>query len=107
MDAERQPVAIAGNVFDQLIERVGAPAHEVQDRPEHFLREVAGAIELYDRRRHECARRWQWPETVPTEADAALTLHVGDPAIELVLRLSVDHRPHMGRRRARVAKLEL
>src|SRR3954453_4673414 len=106
MDAERQPVAIGGNVFDQRIERVGAPAHDVQYRAEYFLGQIAGAIELYDGRRHECARCRQRLETIPTKADAALTLHVGDPAIELVLCLSVDHGPDMGRRRARVAELE-
>ena len=37
VDAERQAVAVAGDVVEQRVELVGAPAHDVQDRPEHLL----------------------------------------------------------------------
>src|SRR5882757_316694 len=45
MNAERQPVAIAGDVVEKLIKLTGAPAHDMQHRAEDFFLEIAGAIE--------------------------------------------------------------
>ena len=41
MDAERQAVAVAGDVVEQRVELVGAPAHDMQHRAEHFFLQIA------------------------------------------------------------------
>ena len=38
VDAERQAIAVRRDVIEQRVELVGAPAHDMQHRAEHFLR---------------------------------------------------------------------
>ena len=52
------------------------------------------------------ARRQRAP-VVPAEDHAALPGLVGDPAVEALLGVVVDHRPDMGRRIARIAERKL
>src|SRR5262245_45635482 len=107
MDAEREAVAVAGDVVEQLIERIGAPAHHVQDRAEHFLAQIAGAVEHNNGRRHIDALRRHRLESVPAEAHAPLALLLRDPAVEAILCLRVDHRAEVSRNLARIAEGEL
>src|ERR671934_49090 len=84
MDAERERVAIPRDFIEQRIELAGAPAHDVQDRSEHLLPQIARALEHDNGRRDVGPSLRQLLEGVPTEAQAALPLLVGNPAVELV-----------------------
>ena len=87
------------------VELVGAPAHDMQHRAEHFLAQFARAVELDDgRRAHKCPWR-QRPIRVPAEAHRACLASSAIQRSSLALRLGVDHRPDMGRRIARIAEL--
>src|SRR5689334_13653694 len=107
MNAEREGVAVSRKLLEQGVERIGAPTHDVKDWPEHLLPQVSRAVERDDRRRHISSSDRQRLESIPTEAHAAFLLLTGDPAVELFLRLGIDHRPDMGRRLARIAEREL
>src|SRR5262249_58697738 len=93
MDAEREPIAVGGNLLEQRVKLPRTPAHDVQDRSEHLFTQLRRALEHDDGGRHVGPARRQRLESVPTEAQAALSLVVADPAAELVLGLGIDHRP--------------
>src|ERR1700730_5212009 len=40
MDAKREAIAVRGDLIEQRIELIGAPAHDVKYRPEHFLLQI-------------------------------------------------------------------
>ena len=107
MDAQRERVAVSRKLLEQRVDLARAPTHDVQDRPEHLLSQIFCAVEHDDRRRHISPPRRQRLEAIPTKAHAALPILVRDPAVELLLRLGVDHRPDMGGRLARIAEIEL
>src|SRR5712691_2437704 len=83
MNAEGEAVAARCDVFEQGVELLGAPAHDVQDRTENLLAQVARAIEGDDRRRHERSRRRQRVEAVPAKAHAASALITGPTWVEI------------------------
>src|SRR3954463_5273564 len=87
VNAEGQAVATAGDVLDELLERIGAPAHHMQHRAEDLFAQIAGAIERNDRRSDVEARGGR---VVMTEDDAAdMPPH---PIVELLLRVGLDLR---------------
>src|SRR3981189_324001 len=98
MDAEREAVAGSGDVVEQRIEAVGTPAHDVKDRPEHLLPQIARTIQGNDGRRDVGAPRRQRLEPVPAKAHAAGAVMIGDPAVELLLCLDIDYRADRGPR---------
>jgi len=81
---------------EQAFELGGLPAHDVQDRPEHLLPQIAGAVERNDGRRRVSPVSGQRPVGIPPEPHPALPCHAGDPAVELILGLGVDHRARAG-----------
>src|SRR6185437_15695681 len=46
MDAQGQRRTVRREVIEQRVDLLGAPAHDVKDRPEYFLLQLAGAVEL-------------------------------------------------------------
>src|SRR5438067_12568588 len=107
MDAQRERVAVSRKLLEQRVDLARAPTNDVQDRPEHLLSQIFCAVEHDDRRRHISPPRRQRLEAIPTKAHAAFPLPVRDPAVKLLFRLGVDHRPDMGGRLARIAEIEL
>jgi len=93
MDAERERGTVAGDVIEELIEVVCTPAHHMQHRAKYFVFKFARAIERDDGRRDIGAAGR--PIRTKTEAHGAARVHVGDPAVELVLGLQIDHRPNL------------
>src|SRR5690348_18192750 len=55
VDAEGQAVAGRGDLVDDRVEAVGLPAHDMQDRPEHFAGEPRRSVDLERMRRKEGA----------------------------------------------------
>ena len=104
MNAERQRGAVRGNVVEQLTELVRAPPHHVQDRTEHFLPEFGRAVEFNDRGRDVGAASRR--RCLQAKEHGATRFHRGDPAIQSVPGLGIDHRTNMRRRIARIAQLE-
>ena len=57
VDAERQAVAGRGDLVEHVVERVAAPADDMEDRPEHLARQPAEMVDLEGARREEDAVR--------------------------------------------------
>ena len=55
VDAEGQAIAGRGDLVEDPVEPVGAPAYDMQDRAEHLACEDAHAVDLPDLRREKGA----------------------------------------------------
>jgi len=99
VDTERKPIAGGGYCIEQPIECARAVPHHMQDRSEYFFRQFARVAQFKDVGRDKVPL-WR----VAGEVHAGLRFQLGDMCIELLLGLSVDHRPYMGCRIARVGE---
>src|SRR5260370_34420876 len=93
MDAQRERVAVSHELLEQRIELACAPAHDMQDRPEHLLPQISCAIEHDDRRRHISPPPRQRLETGPPKGHTAAPVPVHHPPLNLLLPLPLDPPP--------------
>ena len=80
-----------------------AEAHDMQDRAEHFLLQIGGALKFDDGRRHEQPVRRQRVVAGPSDSARCLACLPIQPSSRS-FDSCVDHRTDMGRRIARIAE---
>ncbi len=108
MHAQRQAVAGGVDLVEQVVERVALVTQHVQHRAEYLALQLAQLFDFDQRRRHEVAFALRRRVHHRGLADRATCgAHRGDVALDVGLRVGVDHRPHVDRQRARVAHAKL
>ncbi len=106
VDAEGQPIAGHIDLVEHLVEPMGLPAHDVQDRAEDLVIEPPGAVDLEGARGEEGAVLGPGRQRTLIE-EPALASHAKGVLLQRLAGRLVDDRADIGFEQRRVADREL